>query len=271
MTAAERGLADADPLVRLAALRTLRPFPVQQSWPLASRLLADPVLGVRIEAASLLASVPQDRLSPDDRNRLSRAIDEYVTAQRVNADRPEHRLNLGNLYLQQGHGRSRSGISPPPARSTPASRRSMSALPSFMRNRAATATASALLREALTRMPDDAELHHALGLNLVRQRRAADALPELARAAAIDPANARYAYVYAVALNSAGRTDEAIKTLEASHARHPADRDTLFALVTINRDAGRNAAALAWADRLVVVDPQSRPLRDEIARLAGVR
>ena len=24
-----------------------------------------------------------------------------MTAQRVNADRPEHRLNLGNLYLQQ--------------------------------------------------------------------------------------------------------------------------------------------------------------------------
>ena len=102
LTAAERGLADADPLVRLAALRTLRPFPVQQSWPLASRLLADPVLGVRIEAASLLASVPQERVPPADRERLSRAIDEYVTAQRVNADRPEHRLNLGNLYLQQG-------------------------------------------------------------------------------------------------------------------------------------------------------------------------
>jgi Flp pilus assembly protein TadD len=92
--------------------------------------------------------------------------------------------------------------------------------------------------------PNDAELHHALGLNLVRQRRAADALPELARATAVDAANARYAYVYAIALNSAGRTDEAIRTLESSHARHPAERDTLFALVTINRDAGRTNAAL---------------------------
>ena len=118
-------------------------------------------------------------------------------------------------------------------------------------------------------MPSEGKLHHALGLNLVRQRRTADALPELARAALIDPANVRYAYVYAIALNSGGRADEAIKTLETSHARHPADRDTLFALVTINRDAGRNAAALAWADRLVVVDPQSRPLRDEIARRTG--
>jgi hypothetical protein len=60
-----------------------------------------------------------------------------------------------------------------------------------------------------------------------------DALAEIGRAAEIDSDNARYAYVYAVALNSAGRTDDAIKTLEASYARHPAERDTLFALVTI--------------------------------------
>ena len=94
-------------------------------------------------------------------------------------------------------------------------------------------------------------------------------LPDFARASEIDPGNARYAYVHGVALNSAGRTDEALAVLEASQARHPADRDTLLALVTINRDAGRFAAALSWADRLVALDPQARTLRDEIARLAG--
>ena len=91
-------------------------------------------------------------------------------------------------------------------------------------------------------------------------------MPEFARASAIDPDNARYAYVHGIALNSAGRVAEALEVLEASHARHPAERDTLLALVTINRDAGRLAAALAWADRLVAVDPQSRALRDAIAR-----
>ena len=145
LTAAERGLADADPLVRLAALRTLRPFPVQQSWPLASRLLADPVLGVRIEAASLLASdAAGSSVAGTTANRLSRAIDDYVTAQRVNADRPEHRLNLGNLYAAAADDWPKpKRNTPPPALSTLASRRSMSALPSFMRNRAATPMASA--------------------------------------------------------------------------------------------------------------------------------
>ena len=74
-----------------------------------------------------------------------------------------------------------------------------------------------------------------------------------------------------MALNSAGRTDEAIKTLEASHARHPADRDTLFALVTINRDVGRNAAALAWADRLATIDPSAKALVDQLRQSAPSR
>ena len=100
--AVQQGLSDADPLVRLGALRALRWLPVAQSWPLAHGLLDDPVRGVRLEAASLLAAMPQDQLAPADRQRLSRAVDDYVAAQRLNADRPEARVNLGNLYAQQG-------------------------------------------------------------------------------------------------------------------------------------------------------------------------
>src|SRR5512132_746111 len=48
--AAQRGLADADPLVRLAGLRTLGPLLVEQSWQLTRGLLDDPVRGVRLEA-----------------------------------------------------------------------------------------------------------------------------------------------------------------------------------------------------------------------------
>src|SRR5512132_781622 len=199
LAAAERGLADADPLVRLAALRTLRPFPVQQSWPLASRLLADPVLGVRIEAASLLASMPQDRLSPDDRERLSRAIDEYVTAQRINADRPEHRLNLGNLYLQQQRAAEAEAEYTAARALDPGFTPVYVSLVQLYARQGHDVEGERTLRKVLTQMPDDAELHHALGLNLVRQRRSADALPQLARAALIDAANARYAYVYAIA------------------------------------------------------------------------
>src|SRR4051794_27800020 len=44
-------LKDPDPLVRLGALRGLRPLPSAAAWRLASPLLDDPVRGVRIESA----------------------------------------------------------------------------------------------------------------------------------------------------------------------------------------------------------------------------
>jgi hypothetical protein len=65
--AAQRGLADADPLVRLAALRTLRWLPVEQTWPLARGLLDDPVQGVQLEATPLVALMPQGQIAPADR------------------------------------------------------------------------------------------------------------------------------------------------------------------------------------------------------------
>jgi predicted CXXCH cytochrome family protein len=263
VAAAERGLADADPLVRLAALRALRPYPVQHIWPVAGRLLADPVFAVRVEAASLLADMPPDGLSAADRERLARAIDEYASAQRVNADRPEHRVNLGMLALRQRRYADAEKEFAAARTLDPSFAPAEVGLAQVYAQQGRDGDGERVLRGALTRLPDSAELHHALGLNLVRQRRAADAVAELARAAAIDVANARYAYVYAVALHAAGRTDEAISVLEASHTRHPADRDTLLALATVSRDAGRDTAALAWARKLAAIDPSAGPLVDQ--------
>jgi Flp pilus assembly protein TadD len=267
--AAQEGLVDGDPLVRLAALRTLRFLPVEQSWQLARGLLSDPVRGVRLEAVSLLAAVPQDQLAPADRETLARAIEEYVAAQRLNADRPEARVNLGNLYAQQGQAAA-AEVEYLAARSLdPSFVPTYVVLAQLYAGQRRDGDGERVLREAVAAMPGDAELHMALGLNLVRQARSTEALAEIARAAEIDPGNARYAYIHGVALNSSGRTDEALEVLEASHIRHGTDRDTLQALVTINRDAGQLDAAMRWANLLVAVDPQARVLRDEIARLAG--
>jgi predicted CXXCH cytochrome family protein len=267
--AAQRSLADPDPLVRLAALRALRWLPVEQSWQLARGLLDDPVRGVRLEAASLLAATPQEQLAGADRELLSRALEEYVAAQRLNADRPEARVNLGNLYAQQGQAAAAEAEYLAARALDPTFVPTYVALAELYAQQGRDADGERMLREAVAGMPAEAELHMALGLNLVRQGRNTEAIAEIARAAEIDPGNARYAYVHGIALNSTGRVDEALAVLEQSHARHPAERDTLLALVTINRDAGRFAAALRWAERLVALDPQARPLRDEIARLAG--
>jgi hypothetical protein len=64
-------------------------------------LLRDPVRTVRIEAAEVLAAMPRDLLSPDDRNALTRATDEYGAAQNLNGDRPESHLNLALMCAKQ--------------------------------------------------------------------------------------------------------------------------------------------------------------------------
>ena len=54
-------------------------------------------------------------------------------------------------------------------------------------------------------MPRDADLHHALGLLLIRKGDKPAAYRELADAARLAPDNVRYAYVHAIALNSEGK------------------------------------------------------------------
>ena len=103
---------------------------------------------------------------------------------------------------------------------------------------------------ALKRLPLEARLHHALGLSLVREKRSDEALRELAQASRLDPANARFAYVYGVAQHSFGELKSAISTLEAASSAHPADRDILEALVSFNREANDRRNADRYAERL---------------------
>ncbi|HET9229412.1 MAG TPA: multiheme c-type cytochrome [Thermoanaerobaculia bacterium] len=171
-------LRDPDPLVRLGALLAIEP---DARLRLASPLLNDPVRGVRIEAARILAG--------------SADLTEYQEAQEANADRPEAQLNLGWLAALRGdfstaesHYRNamRSGFAPAYVN-----------LADLYRLQGRDAEGEALLRQA----PDDASVHHALGLLLVRLGRLDEALPELARAVELAPGEARYAYVYEVALS----------------------------------------------------------------------
>jgi Flp pilus assembly protein TadD len=95
-----------------------------------------------------------------------------------------------------------------------------------------------------------ASLHHALGLSLVRQKRVAEALPELERAVTLAPQDARYAYVLGVALHDSGQRERASKVLTEAAQRNPGVPELYAALVQYEGEAGNRAAALAWARKL---------------------
>jgi Flp pilus assembly protein TadD len=126
-----------------------------------------------------------------------------------------------------------------------------------------------VLRQGLVRLPGAAPLHHALGLLLARTGRSAEAVTELGKAAALAPSSARYAYVYAVALNSSGAGDRALAALKTAHDRHPGDPDILIALATINRDRGARGPARDYVQKLLQVAPElseARRLASELDR-----
>ena len=112
-----------------------------------------------------------------------------------------------------------------------------------------------MLRQGVAVYSSSGDLHHALGLSLVRQKIMPEALSELQLAARLSPANPRYVYVYAVALNSAGKSREALMVLQGAHNTHPNDTDILSALVAFHRDAGNSAQAARFAQKLEALVP----------------
>ena len=95
----------------------------------------------------------------------------------------------------------------------------------------------------------------SLGLALVRLKQSDGAIAEFRKATELDPGQARYAYVYAVALHSAGRGNEAMAALKENLIRHPNDRDTLSALISFSRESGDLNSALDYAERLQRITP----------------
>jgi Tfp pilus assembly protein PilF len=216
---------------------------------------------VRIEAVRALAGTDLLSLTPELQTAMVSATKELVAAEMVDADRPEAHLNLGLLDLRRRQMPEAEAEYRTALRLDPGFVPAMVNLADLDRLRGVDQEGAELLKKAMTIEPDNADVRYALGLSLVRRHDYAGALDLLRRAHELVPDNARYAYVYAVALNSTGAPGEAMTLLEEAHQRHPADRDTLMALVSIARDKGDFALALRYARELVTLDPGNAQLR----------
>lgn len=262
-----RGLSDPDPLVRLGALDALEGVPTDQLWALASAQLADPIGGVRIRTAEVLASVPPFQQPAADRDRFAQAAAQFVAAQKLNGDRPEARTALGNFYARQAGAAGAETEYRAALRLDPAFSPAAVNLSDLYRQLGRESDGEQVLRETLSKSGQNASLHHSLGLVLVRQSRANEALDELRQAAVLDPSQPRYAYVYAVGLHSSGRRDDALAVLRNSLQMHPNDRDTLSAALALSREKGDSASALGYAEQLLLLMPGNREIEGLVKHL----
>lgn len=225
LRAAGRSPSDA---VREAAAQTLPALLEPGEVEAALRpLLNDPVRSVRLEAAwqRLLVAGPQRGTPPE-------WIDEYEAVQRGLRERADAHFNLANLYQLTGR----------PERVEPALREALRRDQNFFPAMVLRAQwleqyageperARTMLRDSLARHPQEASLHHALGLSLVRAGRYRAALAALQEAHRWAPDNSEYTYVLAVALHDIGEPERALSLLREQVRAHPANRSLRMTLL----------------------------------------
>ncbi|MDR3445078.1 MULTISPECIES: tetratricopeptide repeat protein [unclassified Dyella] len=269
LPAIQTALGDADALMRAAALDALLAFPTDVRGPLAASLADDPVLDVRVKAGRALAGVPDAQLDANQRTARDRAFATYRQAQEAIADRPESHFDLGLVYVERGDT----------AAAEQAFRQALKLQPDFVpayvnlsdmyRATGREEDAEKIVDEGLKVVPGNANLLHAKGLALIRQKQPKEALIWLERAHRAEPSNARFAYVYGVALDSAGQGEQARKLWEESLRTSPYDPSLLFAVAGAERDAGNKDKAREYAERLVAVAPRSRDAHELLQSLGG--
>ncbi|MHA1974086.1 MAG: tetratricopeptide repeat protein [Candidatus Hodarchaeales archaeon] len=263
------GLNDPDPMVRAAAVDSLESLDISNRLELLFNLLNDPVRGVRIKAARMLAPSKHLLVQPDKQQTLNKALNEYIKTQEINLDRPEANLNLGNIYTQMGEF-DKAEVSV---------KRAISLDPNFIpayvnladlyRLQQRDDLGENILEKALKIDNKSSEVHYALGLLLVRAKRLDEADYHLGEAAKLSQDNPRYSYVYSVLLNSTGKANEAINVLEQTIKEYPYNKEILIALITFNSDLGKTDEAKRYYEKYkeyYPLDPNIGILEEQLKR-----
>lgn len=249
-------LSHASPLVRRAAIELLPVLlPPQHQATLYHSFRNDPVRAVRL-------AVAWQWLQLEDGSIDKRLVEEYENSQNTMLDRAEAHYNLAGLYQLTGRR----------AEVEPALRRALQRDPSFQPARVMLAQwreqamsdvegAQALLQEGMARYPQDASLHQAHGLMLVRLGENEKAVKAFRRAHELAPDQADYAYLHAVAVHGNGEEDEAIAILREALAKFPANRQLRLALISYLHAAGRQAQIEPLLAALAAQNPQDPLLR----------
>ncbi len=247
-----RAVTDADPLVRRAAAEAAGRLEPATGAPLLTTLMGDPIRTVRLEAVGELVASSGPPATPDTRAVFDQVAEEFRQSQAVNADRAEAQVTLGGFEARLGR----------PDVAEAAFRAAISLQPQFapayvnladlLRATGRDAEGEQVLRGALAVLPalGRPPVQHALGLQLVRAKRYADALVWLRLSAEAAPDNTRFAFVYAVALHDTGQAAEGRRVLERAAARQSGDLQILSALVAFSREAGDDASARRWQAQL---------------------
>ncbi len=266
----EAELGSADALLRIAALQQVRAMPVDLRLRLpGAKLLADPVRGVRIEAAIAYAGA-QDLLPMEEARAWTQAEQDFRSAYATIANRPEAHFAIASFELAQNNVPTAIEHFEIVLRIEPHAVAARLNFADTLRAIGQEARAEEILREGLALDADNAALHHSLGLLLVRSAMPEDALAELRLAAKLAPGNPRFTYVLGIALNSLGEQQEALQVMRTAYLSFDGDFDIAMGLATMLRDSGDTDVALNVAYALARRHPENQNVLALLRSLGAV-
>jgi predicted CXXCH cytochrome family protein len=256
---------DAEPLVRLGAAEAAGNLPSEQRMEAIGKLLGDGTRAVRVAAATALGGTPPDLFGSEKAN-FETAVADLRAYVDTNADVAEIQSNFGFfLFVQQQTAQAETAF----RRAIlldPTLEGSRVNLAEFYRATGQTDKSARTYAEAVSILPDSANLRYGHALSLVRKKAVGDAIVELEEAVRLDPQSSRYKTTLAVALDSLGRTEEALTRLGAWTAAG-SDPDVTGLALQYSLKLQRLPDALKFAEQMAQLRPQDQQIQDLLEQL----
>ena len=257
---AQQLLQNKNPLLRRAAVSVLQGMPAEVRWKLLSPHMDDSSLSVRYQIAVTLSDV-LNQLPADQQHDLISLIDEYRNSLAVSADSPATQLSIATLEIRLGNLNKAEQAYLHALRIEPNYVPALINLADFYRGTGQEEKSEPLFKKALRLSPDSGAAYHSYGLFLVRKQNYDGALPYLKAAVGKNDALPRYAYVYAVALDSIGRADDAVKILIKANERWPNQYNLLMTLIIYLEKTGNTNSVYKYLSRLTAIAPNAADVK----------
>ncbi len=193
-------------------------------------LLNDPVKAVRMDAAIVLAGIPEENIPELNKPALKKALEEYREAMEYSSDFAASRHNLGNFYSSLGENdravtnyieaiRIDDGFFPAKVNLA------------MMYNRMGeNEKAKTVLKNVVEKNPEQSQINYSLGLLLAEMQEYDEAIIYLQKAAELMPDNSRAHYNLGQLLDFTGATELAGYHLKRSIDLEPENLEFLMAL-----------------------------------------
>lgn len=196
------------PLIRLATARIgflLSDVEKSKSY---SQLLTDEFKAIRVLAASHMVSLNSD--SPQ----MFKALEELITSYDISAWRGEGGLNKGILLMNMQQFKPAITALQQSIEVEPYFEAAYINLADIYRVLQEPIKEQAVISAGLKNNPNSGMLYFSSAMHQIRQQDKTSAIKSLENAIKLSPDNAHYAYVYLIALDSVGKTKQALARLK---------------------------------------------------------